>query len=108
VDRRAIFLPEGLGHAFCSLADGSTVVYLCSTTYNPDREHEIDPFDPQIGIDWPTTGRDGTPLHYELSAKDRMAPSLTQALDDRALPNLSGREGPHLSDAEKTVDSQLS
>lgn len=90
VDRRAIYLPDGLGHAFCSLADGSTVVYLCSTTYNPDREHEIDPLDPQIGIDWPTTGRDGTPLHYALSAKDRTAPSLTQALYDQVLPNLSG------------------
>ncbi|KXF83609.1 dTDP-4-dehydrorhamnose 3,5-epimerase, partial [Rhodococcus ruber Chol-4] len=80
VDRRAIYLPDGLGHAFCSLADGSTVVYLCSTTYNPDREHEIDPLDPQIGIDWPTTGRDGTPLHYELSAKDKAAPSLADVV----------------------------
>ena len=31
VDRREIYLAEGLGHAFMSLADGSTVVYLCST-----------------------------------------------------------------------------
>src|SRR5690606_22970512 len=30
VDRRAIFLSEGLGHAFCSLEDGSVVTYLCS------------------------------------------------------------------------------
>ena len=34
-DRRGIFLEEGLGHAFMSLADGSTVVYLCSTPTCP-------------------------------------------------------------------------
>ncbi|WKK11339.1 dTDP-4-dehydrorhamnose 3,5-epimerase [Rhodococcus ruber] len=86
VDRRAVFLTEGLGHAFCSLADGSTVVYLCSTTYDPGREHEIDPFDPDIGIEWPTTGRDGGPLHYQLSAKDRAAPSLAWAREAGMLP----------------------
>ena len=50
-DRRALYLSEGLGHAFCSLADGSTVVYLCSTGYNPGREHGVHPLDPAIGID---------------------------------------------------------
>ena len=34
-DRRAVYLSEGLGHGFCSLQDGSTVVYLCSEGYNP-------------------------------------------------------------------------
>jgi len=90
VDRRAIFLTEGLGHAFCSLADGSTVAYLCSTTYNPEREHEINPLDPQIGIDWPTTGRDGQPLRYELSAKDQAAPSLADAVAAGSLPRFQG------------------
>ncbi|MEE2031157.1 dTDP-4-dehydrorhamnose 3,5-epimerase [Rhodococcus chondri] len=90
VDRRALYLPEGLGHAFCSLADGSTVVYLCSSTYNPECEHEINPLDPQIGIDWPTTGRDGRPLHYELSDKDRAAPSLSDAVTAGSLPRYLG------------------
>ncbi len=36
VDRRAVYLSEGLGHAFLSLEDGSTVVYLCSEPYAPD------------------------------------------------------------------------
>src|SRR5690349_24472363 len=35
VDRRGIYLSEGLGHAFMSLEDDSTVVYLCSTGYSP-------------------------------------------------------------------------
>ena len=66
-DRRAIFLSEGLGHGFLALEDNSTVVYLCSTGYNPDREHEVHPLDPEIGIDWPTVGADGRTLQYELS-----------------------------------------
>lgn len=79
VDRRAVYLSEGLGHGFCSLEDGSTVTYLCSTGYNPAAEHGVNPLDDELGIAWPTAGRDGTPLEYELSAKDQAAPSLAQA-----------------------------
>lgn len=86
VDRRAIFVSEGLGHAFLSLEDGSTVMYLCSTGYNPEREHEVSPLDPGIGIDWPVAGRDGTPLQWALSDKDLAAPTLRQALDAGLLP----------------------
>lgn len=86
VDRRAVYLSEGLGHAFLSLADGSTVVYLCSQGYAPDREHGVHPLDPELGIDWPTTGRDGQPLEFTLSGKDEQAPTLQQALEAGALP----------------------
>jgi dTDP-4-dehydrorhamnose 3,5-epimerase len=86
VDRRAIYLAEGLGHAFMSLADGSTVVYLCSSGYAPNREHGIHPLDPQIGIEWPSIARDGSPLVPQLSAKDEIAPTLSQAQADGLLP----------------------
>ena len=85
-NRRAIYLAEGLGHAFCSLEDHSTVVYLCSTGYAPGREHGVDPLDPAIGIEWPTTGRGGQPIAHQLSAKDRVAPSLAEAVDQGLLP----------------------
>lgn len=90
VDRRAIFLSEGLGHAFLSLEDGSTVVYLCSTGYAPEREHEVHPLDRQLGIDWPDTGRDGRPLTIRLSAKDTAAPSLADAVAADLLPRYQG------------------
>ncbi|MFE2632062.1 dTDP-4-dehydrorhamnose 3,5-epimerase, partial [Streptomyces sp. NPDC059374] len=71
--RRAVFLAEGLGHAFMALTDDATVVYLCSTGYAPEREHGVDPLDPALGIAWP----DGlTPV---LSPKDAAAPSLARA-----------------------------
>lgn len=86
VDRRAVYLSEGLGHAFCSLADGSTVTYLCSTGYNPSGEHGINPLDPELGIEWPTQGRDGRPLTYEVSPKDTAAPGLSEARESGLLP----------------------
>ena len=86
VDRRAIYLSEGLGHAFVSLEDDSTVLYLCSTPYAPGREHGVHPFDPEIGIAWPTRARDGSPLVPQLSAKDTAAPSVADARAAGLLP----------------------
>ncbi len=79
-DRRAIYLSEGLGHAFLSLEDGSTVMYLCSAPFAPDREHEVNPLDPQIGIAWPPD------VDHIISAKDSAAPSLAQAQAAGLLP----------------------
>ncbi len=98
VDRRAVYLGEGLGHAFCSLEDGTTAYYLCSTTYNPSAERGLHPLDPEVGLALP----DGiTPL---LSPKDAAAPTLSEARDAGILPDfavctdyersLAGRVGP--------------
>ena len=80
-ERRAIYIGEGLGHAFLSLEDDSTVLYLCSTGWSPGAEHEVHPLDPAIGIDWPL---DGDPV---LSAKDAAAPSLADAREQGLLPD---------------------
>ncbi|WP_309134379.1 dTDP-4-dehydrorhamnose 3,5-epimerase family protein [Cellulomonas sp.] len=85
-DRRAIFLSEGLGHAFFSLEDDSTVMYLCSTPYAPGREHGVHPLDPDLGISWPTTDRHGNAVAPQLSAKDQSAPSLQEAISSGLLP----------------------
>lgn len=87
VDRRAIYISEGLGHAFMSLEDDSTVLYLCSTEYAPGREHGIHPLDPDVAVAWPTTARDGSPLTPQLSDKDAAAPSLAQAREQGLLPD---------------------
>ncbi|WP_278237542.1 dTDP-4-dehydrorhamnose 3,5-epimerase family protein [Isoptericola sp. AK164] len=88
VDRRAIYLGEGLGHAFLSLEDDSVVMYLCSTGYNPTAEHGIHPLDPAIGIEWPTTARDGSPLAPQLSEKDAAASTMADAQEQGLLPTL--------------------
>jgi dTDP-4-dehydrorhamnose 3,5-epimerase len=76
--RRSIYLSEGLGHAFLSLEDNSTVMYLCSAPYSPDREHTILATD--LGIDWPI---EGEPL---LSDRDAAAPTLEQVRASGLLP----------------------
>ncbi|WP_250442528.1 dTDP-4-dehydrorhamnose 3,5-epimerase family protein [Actinotalea sp. C106] len=93
VDRRAIYIGEGLGHAFLSLEDDSTVLYLCSTGYSPGREHGLHPLDPEVGITWPTVGRDGSALTPQLSEKDRAAPSLREAERSGLLPTLADVSG---------------
>ncbi|OYD67592.1 dTDP-4-dehydrorhamnose 3,5-epimerase family protein [Rhodococcus sp. OK302] len=86
VDRKAVYLSEGLGHAILSLEDGSTVMYLCSIEYSPEFDRDLDPFDPELNITWPTTDRAGNPLTYELSAKDSAAPSLHALRTQGLLP----------------------
>ena len=84
VDRRAVYLSEGLGHAFCALEDGTAAVYLCTAAYNPAGEHGIHPFDPEVGLALP----DGVaPL---ISAKDGAAPSLAEATASGLLPTYAG------------------
>lgn len=78
---RAVYLSEGLGHGFMALSDNAVVTYLCSTPYAPEREHEVHPLDPAIGIDWPL---DTDP---ELSAKDAAAPTLAEAAERGILPS---------------------
>jgi dTDP-4-dehydrorhamnose 3,5-epimerase len=80
VDRRAVYIAEGIGHGFLALEDHSTVVYLCSTPYAPQREHEIHPLDPALGIEWPSE------LEPLLSPKDAAAPTLAEALERGVLP----------------------
>lgn len=80
-DRRAVFLAEGLGHAFLALSETATVVYLCSTPYNPAAEHGIHPLDPELAIAWPAD------LVPKLSEKDAAAPTLTEALAAGLLPS---------------------
>lgn len=72
--REAMFICEGLGHAFYVLSDSATVAYATSTPYDPDTEFGINPLDPDLALPWPTD----TPL--VLSAKDRAAPRLSDAI----------------------------
>jgi dTDP-4-dehydrorhamnose 3,5-epimerase len=80
VDRRAVYVSEGLGHAFMSLADGSAVTYLCSTGYDPRREFGTQPLDADLGLPWPA---DIQPI---LSDKDAAAPTLREAHAQGILP----------------------
>jgi dTDP-4-dehydrorhamnose 3,5-epimerase len=77
---RALYLAEGLGHAFLSLADGTSLTYLVSTGYDPGREFTVSPLDPELGLPWPGD------VELELSDRDRAAPTLAEARERGLLP----------------------
>jgi dTDP-4-dehydrorhamnose 3,5-epimerase len=81
---RAVYLAEGLGHAFCALTDDSVASYLCSTPYNPAVERTVSALDPALGLPWPA---DVTPV---LSERDAKAPTLAQAAEAGLLPRYPG------------------
>jgi len=81
-NRKSVYLSEGLAHGFMALEDDSTVMYLCSTPYAPDREHTILATDPQLAIDWPTVGG----AQPRMSGRDREAPTLEQVREAGLLP----------------------
>lgn len=82
VDRRAVLIGEGLGHAFCALRDDSSVTYLVSTPYNPAAERTVSPLDPAMAGLWPADVGE-----LLLSAKDEAAPTLAAAERDGILPS---------------------
>lgn len=98
--RQALFISEGLGHAFTALTDQATVIYLCSTPYAPGREHGVNPLDPAIGIQWPA---DTGPV---LSGKDAAAPTLAEARAAGLLPDYAECQA-YLDTLRKQRDAPL-
>ena len=76
---QAIFIEEGLAHAFVALEDETVVTYFVSENYNPEREKGINPFDSDLDIKWPN-------INLELSEKDKLAISLKEAQIQNLLP----------------------
>lgn len=80
----AIFISEGLGHAFIALEDNTAVAYLVSTPFSPGHELEINPLDEKIAINW------GMQLsELKISDKDKEAPTLKERLTEGKLPSSS-------------------
>ena len=78
---KAVLIGEGLGHGFVAMEDDATVAYLITSPFSPKEEFEINPLDPEIGIEW------GLPVgELRLSPKDAAAPSLAERLADGKLP----------------------
>jgi dTDP-4-dehydrorhamnose 3,5-epimerase len=81
VEYRAVYLAEGLGHAFIALEDATVMAYLCSTGYNPTAERAINALDPALELPWPSD------VELVLSARDRSAPALDDVLAAGLLPD---------------------
>jgi dTDP-4-dehydrorhamnose 3,5-epimerase len=75
----AVFIEEGLAHAFVALENNTIVTYYVSEKYNPEREKGINPFDKTLNVKWPD-------IELILSEKDKVAISLDQAKSEAILP----------------------
>ena len=75
----AIFIEEGLAHAFVALENNTIVTYYVSERYNPEREKGINPFDKTLNLKWPE-------IDLLLSEKDKQAISLEEAKSQGLLP----------------------
>jgi NDP-hexose 3,5-(Or5-) epimerase len=76
----AVYLPDGIGHAFIALTDDTCMCYICDNEYVPGTMIEIDALDPDLALPWELTD---PPIR---SAKDAAAPTLAQAAAAGLLP----------------------
>lgn len=76
----AVYLADGLGHAFLALTDDACMSYLCSKEYVPGTMININPLDPDLDLPWHL---DEPPI---MSEKDAHAPSLADAVKMNLLP----------------------
>jgi dTDP-4-dehydrorhamnose 3,5-epimerase len=81
VDRKAVYVAEGLGHAVIALTDDLNLNYLVTQPYAPAREHGISPLDPALDLPIPEG------LEPLLSDKDAAAPTLEEAEERGLLPS---------------------
>jgi dTDP-4-dehydrorhamnose 3,5-epimerase len=80
---RAMFIEDGLGHAFLSLENDTVVNYLCSEVFSPTTERAINPLDEEIGIPFALKLPGSNLL---LSRKDEASPSLLETQSLSILP----------------------
>jgi dTDP-4-dehydrorhamnose 3,5-epimerase len=73
----SVYIPCGLAHGFQTLSDDCELLYLHSSSYEPEAEGALNAFDPGISIKWPLPVTD-------VSERDRNHPHL--------MPNFSGIE----------------
>lgn len=52
-NRRMLYLPAGFAHGFQTLEDGSEVLYMVTSPYDPASERGARWDDPAFGIEWP-------------------------------------------------------
>jgi dTDP-4-dehydrorhamnose 3,5-epimerase len=70
-DPKALYIPRGFAHGYCTLSDESLVLYKVDSCYAPDAEGGIRWNDPDLAIPWPVEN----PI---VSAKDSKWPLLRE------------------------------
>jgi dTDP-4-dehydrorhamnose 3,5-epimerase len=74
-NHRQLWVPVGFAHGFLTLSDNAEVLYKTVGYWNRACERSLRWNDPDIGIEWPSTG-----IEPMLADKDAAAPGLAEAL----------------------------
>jgi dTDP-4-dehydrorhamnose 3,5-epimerase len=70
-NRKQLWVPVGFAHGFLAMSDDVVVVYKTSAPYSPEHERSVRWNDPELAIEWPSTG-----VEPVLSSRDATAPLL--------------------------------
>ena len=82
-EMKAVWIPPGFAHGFCTLSDDVDVTYKCTDFYTPDDEGGVLWNDSLLGIKWPVEN----PI---VNAKDRSYAPLTEGRPDLPSYTASG------------------
>lgn len=74
--KKQLFIPKGCLHGFSALEDNTVFSYKCDAYYNKSSEVNVNPLDPELGINWHVEKGLGI-----VSEKDESAMSWSQFLE---------------------------
>ena len=52
-NKKFLVIPEGFAHGFQTLEENTEILYLVTEKFSPEHDNGINPFDPEIKINWP-------------------------------------------------------
>jgi dTDP-4-dehydrorhamnose 3,5-epimerase len=73
-EKKQMYIPRGFAHGFSVLSEIAVFSYKCDNVYSCDNERAINPFDPQLAIDWQLNESE-----WKVSDKDKAAPLFADA-----------------------------
>jgi len=100
-NKKQLFVPKGCLHGFSALEDNTVFSYKCDAYYNKMSEINVNPLDPELGIDWNIVS--GLEV---ISEKDEQAMSWSQFLEKSMAINRRNNVLAKI-DADKQMDTVL-
>jgi len=82
VERRALYIPEGVAHGFQTLTDDTEVLYSVSAPYTPSHCRGVRWDDPAFSIEWPAHP------HRTLHPRDRDYPDFDRTAHEHVLQEI--------------------
>lgn len=73
-NKKQLFIPRGFAHGFSVLSETAIFSYKCDNVYSKESERAINPFDPELAINWHLSESE-----WKVSEKDSIAPMLANA-----------------------------